>query len=119
MRDNCRYVSVSLALRRRAGSVCLHLAEEREGVPRVEGAHGAQLVEGDRVGRREVAREMDVVDVEEQTDGRRLQTPRVDQNRPSTQRGLALAADWQGLALAWLRSGRAQQSSAPWRRGRA
>ena len=47
----------------------LHLAEERQRVPCVEGAHRAQLLEGDAVRRREGPREMDTVDVEEEADG--------------------------------------------------
>ena len=47
------------------------LAEQRDGVPSIEGAHRAELSERDAEGRREVAREVDVVDVDQEADNAR------------------------------------------------
>ena len=50
---------------------CLQLAEQRHGVPSIEGAHRAELSERDAEGRRKVAREVDVVDVDQEADNAR------------------------------------------------
>ena len=50
------------------GGACLQLAEQRHGVPSIEGAHRAEISERDAEGRRQVAIEVDVVNVDQQAD---------------------------------------------------
>ena len=55
-----------------AASAHLDLAKQRDRVPRIEGAHLAELLERHAVRGRQVAREVDAVDVEEEAHGGRL-----------------------------------------------